>query len=223
MTNKTARGLLFFLLVFFSFSFVLQQTLTLGKKPKALPQIDTTLTNLTWQSIVEDHYKNFTGWIADSTYDYRTSQITKHIFSAVYGWYDYDDKNKKFVGFWDRKVYNAIVKPFYHSQKQQMALYKWIRPSYINSFKSFPQWRKTIFINMLADAKKYIAEFDYEGELKILNETPNRFAEYGPKGLRGDYHNMEIWIFRRVNNGDMTLEQMSQWVEIFEQDLDDIK
>jgi hypothetical protein len=214
------RTFLLIILILISFAFVSKQTFQLGKEPKKLPKIDIALTPLTWTRIVNEHLKYF---IDDYSYEsdsegYKAYVITSRMFGSIYGW-RLVDSNYVQHGLFQSSVYQTLVKPFYKSTSAQKALYQWVKPIYIDEYKKFPPWKKSIFKNMLIHAKKYISEFDYAAELKIYREFPNSLAYFGPKGYRGDYAKVEAFIFRRINNGDMTIKQMLEWIDILQKDI----
>lgn len=73
---------------------------------------------------------------------------------------------------------------------------------------------------MLKHAKKYVFIFDYEAELAVFRKKEKYFNYSGPNGYRGEFGRMEAFIFRRVNNNEMTLQQISGWIDILQKDLD---
>ena len=215
--------LILLLLALTSFAFVIKQSLPLGSPPKELPAIDTSLTKLTWNSIVEAHYKVFSNdykYSADSSI--ATRELTVAIFGAISEWAEYNKQNLP-NGFRNPLVYKMIVKKFYNSPNVRLAIYKWVKPFYIEAFKKLPSWKKNIIRRMLKHAKLYISQFDLIAETKVLKESKRDFWYHGPKGKRGDFRRMEAFIFRRVYNKDMTLEQMLAWVDIIQKDINSVK
>lgn len=209
-----------------AFAFTQQTTLQFGTVPKELPKIDTSLTELSWQRIVKSHYAIFADkdTFRNETGSIATRDLTVAMFGSVWGWY-YSDYNggeyHSLKGSFRQPVfYNNIVKKFYKSSTQQIALYKWVKPFYIDAFKNLPEWKKNIYKQMLKHLKKYLMEFDYNAELILFNKKDSQWELIGPKGRRNyDFRRLEWYVFRRVHNGDLTVQQMLKWVNILQKDL----
>ncbi len=210
MTNRFIA----LLIIVFSFGYILKEKLQLGPIPKELPSIDTSITKLTWPIIVEEHHKYFANdyaYSGDSSIAAR--ELNRNMFGSVYGW----------TNIFHKEIYNSIVIKFYNSPKAWWALYKWSKPMYIETFKKLPDWKKSVYRRMLTHAKKYTAEFNYNAELKVYRKNPEKFLFDGINGKRGDFKNMETFIFRRIYNRQMTLQQVRQWIDILQKDLKGIK
>jgi hypothetical protein len=203
------------LLSFLNLAIAQDQTLDLGTPPKELPEYDTAAVKLSWNEIVKEHYGYFAnhyiyakgGSKRDTIMTIRNA--TMAIFGGIYGWQK--------SGFW--KSYDKIVKPFYKSRTVQRALYDWIKSEYWEAYLNLPDWKKKIYKDMLIHAKEYVSSFDYDIELKILEESERFFIYNGPNGRRGDYRRMEAFIFRRVHKKEMTIQEISYWISVLEKDL----
>ena len=213
-------------LVVIAFAFTQQTTLQFGNVPKELPKIDTSLTELSWQRIVKSHYDIFANkdTFRKRTGSEATRDLTVAMFGSVWGWFYSDYNGGKYHPLKNSLrqpvFYNSIVKKFYKSSTQQQALYKWVKPFYIEAFKNLPEWKKNIYRQMLEHIKKYLMEFDYNAELTLFNKKASLWEEIGPKGRRNyDFRRLEWYVFRRVHNGDLTVQQMLKWVGILQKDL----
>lgn len=219
--------ILIIVITFISVAFIQQPTMQLKKVPKALPKMDTSFTELNWQIIVKSHYDIF----VDTDYFVDRAEITVAFWGSVWGWFyshnNYQDNYHPLKGsFLQPSFYNRIVKPFYKSFKQQKALYKWVKPLYLDGFKKLPEKKKNVYIQMLNHAKKYLTEFNYNAELELFNKRDkgSNWERIGPQGMREyDFRRLEWFIFRRVKNGDLTIKEMLYWVDILQKDIEQIK
>ncbi len=232
-----------FLLLIPCFAFIQQlQSPNEGKfsqPPKTLFSIDKSITKFSWTTLVANHYDYFSSKAKNregDTTQLAVRECVASMFGAVNGWVYPLGYNgaRDYPSLFKKDTYISIVKKFYSSPKAQIALYNWIKPTYMDAFKQLPKWKKRIYKDMLAHLKKYINEFNYNAELKRFEDSktifkPNStsptpsFTYMGPKGLRGSYGKMEAFVFRRIYNKDLTLEQIKQWVNTFEKDFNLIK
>ena len=232
----TRRYFIWIILIGLTALAFIQQPFLLSKPvPKKLPKIDSSLTELTWPRIVNSHYLYFA--VEDNYYSLgedtseSAREITVSTFGSVWGWTYKENPNEPNTthslpikgSIYQPAVYNSIIRTFYKSNSSQIALYKWVKPLYINAYKKFPEWRKNVFRRMLVHAKKYISEFNYEAELGWYKKDPFRFSIIGLNGGdRGEFRRLELFVFRRVHNGDLTLKQMLSWVNILQKDINSI-
>ncbi len=216
---KKSHVFFVFFLGFIILGFIKQTSIKFGTPPKELPALDTSVTSLTWNTIIEAHFD----YLRDTTL--HEPYIVQATFGGVSGWAgpSYEDQQNKKYGkgyLFEPKIYNFLVKKFYKSPVQQSALYKWTKPYYLEAFKKLPYYKKQMYRDMVKHAKKYIAEFNYKSELEIYKKYPNFFHCKSPKGgHRGRFGRMEAFIFRRVHNHDMTLQQMLNWINIIQKDI----
>ena len=223
---KRQISVLIILLTIATLAFAQETALQLGNAPKELPTIDPSLSELTWQRIVKSHYTIFAS--QDSFLDDTSSFATKQLVVAMLGCFwdcHYKDDLADFSKFGELlenpTSYNKIIKSFYKSPSQQQALYKWVKPFYLDAFKKLPKWKKEICKQMLAYAKNCLLEFDYDAELLLLSKDRIRWEDVGPKEQRiFDFRRIDWFIFRRVHNGDLTVQQMLDWVNVLQQDID---
>lgn len=226
--SKKINLILSFLICFLIvLSFKFQNNIILSKPPQKLNKIDTSLTNLNWNLIVEYHHNNFKkeGWNKSNGSD-SASKIRSFVVDVFQGdflWYVDHNKYKKKLTFRDKKFYNLIVKPFFKSQEQQRLLYNWIKPLYIESYKNLPQFKKDALDLMLKHSKSYLNSFDYNSELAVYKKSPETFYHVGPKGKRGTFRLIEAFIFRRINNKEMTKLQILNWVNTIQKEISSIK
>lgn len=203
--------------------------------PKTLFPIDKSVTKLSWSSIVANHYFYFSATgsknLVGDTSQISVNECVKPIFGAVYNWVYPLGYNgaREYPSLYNKDTYISIVKKFYQSPSSQKTLYNWIKPFYVEAYKLLPAWKKKIYKDMLKHLKKYIKEFNYTAELKRYEDSkilykPNSnaptpsFTYMGPKGIRGKFGVIEAFVFRRIHNKDLTLEQMSQWANTIEKD-----
>jgi hypothetical protein len=196
-------------------AFVLQGELKLGKVPAALPRIDTSFNGLTWQQIINEHFRSFSyrGKIGECR------RLTEPTFAISYESLESDYTEKK------ERFYSSVVKKLYQTPAAQKALYYWVKDHYLKAWKTLPEMQKNCYEEMLRYAKSYLDSFDYKGELECYNREMKRepgfwFAFTGPKGKRGPYGHMEAFIGRRLFRKEMTLAQMKGWVKIAIADLE---
>jgi hypothetical protein len=203
--------------------FMQQTQLFVGAAPKGLAAIDSAATGLTWRILVNEHfgYLNNPGFYndGDDTLNYSAKILTGAMFGAVYGWFPPTGKRMR-----DPETKKRITVPFYKSEAQQKLLYNWIKPYYIEAYKKQPAWKKKIYSDMLTRVETYLAEFNYNNELKTLHAYPGSTIEQAPiKSAYGNFAKAEQFIFRRIYYKQMTLQQIRKWAKTIRKDFDAIQ
>lgn len=165
-----------------------------------------------------------------------TSYGNKKRISLVYGLFgqaNYTDdifnqfychnEKYKWEGCKDGVVENVVYKIF-ESPKLQRALFEFAKPRYETAFKSLDDRTQNDYIEMFEHAKKYLTNFNpnnekirmefdvqYKGHKndKGYSEDESEFFEYT---VTNPYVKLDAFLRRRYFKGDMTIEQMSDWV-----------
>lgn len=186
----------------------------LPEAPKGLPDLEIYKSGWKWESFLKEKLDNF--MFAPKAYSNVEPYL--HIGYGLMSYPDHTtarviDENKSFVA----EVINKI-----YASKTQELIFNWAMPKVKEAFFALPEKNQEIYVRILDYTKKYLENFDYNKELTYLNNLrkenkEGNFTGKDPDGKYNDYRKIDAFVFRRVNNRDLTAKEMLDWTNKIEE------
>lgn len=135
---------------------------------------------------------------------------------------------------WGQTWKNRVFKRLFASQSLQNSLYEWLRPELLRMVNSLDNSRRTYMSNAINHIIAYTDNYDHQAEKSFYRDCQN--SEYGEKlfvlpyrivnmtpmeneGVVNPYRYFETWVYRRVDEGTMTADQINSWLRKIKNDM----
>ena len=127
---------------------------------------------------------------------------------------------------------NNIAYKVYSSTVLQEIAYNWLLPEWKNALSKMNSDKKRLISEILNHMISYTVNYNYKNDLDFYNscnngkeylftstfEITNGEANY-EKGIKNPYRKAEAWVFRRVNQNQMTAGEINAWLVKIKKDL----
>lgn len=128
---------------------------------------------------------------------------------------------------WGQTWKNRVFKRLFAHQSLQNSLYEWLRPELFRMVNNLDNSRRTYMSNAIDHMIAYTENYDHQAEKNFYRDCKN--SKYGEKlfvlpyrivnmtpmeeeGVVNPYRYFETWVYRRVEEGTMSANQINIWL-----------
>jgi hypothetical protein len=163
----------------------------ISKAPEKLP--DVSSYNTTWENILECGLNSF----SLEYQNYQGEVISAYSILGLGNYIPFLESLR------DKFIYEVAGVIFRNPFLREIT-YDWVRPYYSDAFDALSYTFQIQYIEILRNSKAYLDGFDYNNELADLKKNEDGFARQKGK--------INAFIFRRIHNKQMTLDECSYWI-----------
>ena len=131
---------------------------------------------------------------------------------------------------WKKRVFDRL----FASPSLQNSLYGWLKPELSRMVNSFDNSRRTYMSNAINHMIAYTDNYNHQAEKNFYRECQN--SKYGEKlfvlpyrvvnmtpmedeEVTNPYRYLETWVYRRVEEGTMSANQINEWLRRIKTDM----
>lgn len=135
---------------------------------------------------------------------------------------------------WGRTWKSRVFDRLFASPSLQNSLYGWLKPELSRMVNSFDNSRRTYMSNAINHMISYTDNYNHQAEKNFYRECQN--SKYGEKlfvlpyrvvnmtpmedeGVTNPYRYLETWVYRRVEEGTMSADQINEWLKRIKTDM----
>ena len=135
---------------------------------------------------------------------------------------------------WGQTWKNRVFKRIFASSSLQNILYEWLRPELFRMVNNMGNTRRTYMSNAIDHIITYTENYDHQAEKNFYHDCqksiygeklfvlPYRIVNMTPmedEEIVNPYRYLETWVYRRVEEGTMTADQINRWLRKIKNDM----
>lgn len=135
---------------------------------------------------------------------------------------------------WGRTWKSRVLDRLFSNSSLQNTLYEWLRPELLRMVNGFDDQQRNYMRNAINHIIDYTDNYNHQAEKdfyqKCCNSNygeklfvlPYRIVEMEPvesEGVVNPYRYLETWVYRRVEEGSMSAQQINNWLQKIKRDM----